>query len=96
MIDVYSACNEIEKAILSQYIQEEDIVNEIGYIEYNRSQEASATEIFHSIYQQISPERRLQLAKLEFINVKLCEDCLIPCDSTYCDDCIQSEQAVTD
>ena len=56
LIDVYSACNEIGKAILSQYIQEEDIVNEIGYIEYNGSEEVSATEIFHSIYQQISPE----------------------------------------
>jgi hypothetical protein len=56
LIDVYSACNKIEKAILSRYIQEEDIVNEIGYIEYNGSEEASATEIFHSIYQQISPE----------------------------------------
>ena len=56
LIDVYSACNEIEKAILSRYIQEEDIVNEIGYIEYNGSEEASATKIFYLIYQQISSE----------------------------------------
>ena len=95
LLDVYNECNEIGKAILSRYIQEEDIVNEIGYIEYEGSEEASATEIFHSIYQQISPERRLQLAKLEFINVKLCDNCLIPCDSTYCDDCVQPKQEVT-
>ena len=56
LLDVYSTCNEIGKAILSRYIQEEDIVNEIGYIEYNGSEEVSATEIFHSIYQQITPE----------------------------------------
>ena len=87
-MDIYTQCNEIGKAILSRYIQEDDIVNEIGYIEYNGSEEASATEIFHSIYQQITPERRLQLAQLSYINVKLCEDCLIPCDSTYCDDCV--------
>jgi hypothetical protein len=66
----------------------DDIVNEIGYIEYNGSEEASAVEIFQSIYQQIAPERRLQLAQLAHINVKLCENCLISCDSTNCNDCI--------
>lgn len=55
LLDVYSQCNEIGKAILSRYIQEDDIVNEIGYIEYNGSEEASAAEIFQSIYQQIAP-----------------------------------------
>ena len=96
LTSVYTECNEIGKAILSRYIYEEDIENEIGTIEYNGPEEASASEIFQAIYQQIAPERRLQLARLEHINVKLCQECLIPCDTKLCEDCVQSKQPFND
>jgi deoxyuridine 5'-triphosphate nucleotidohydrolase len=88
-LEVYNECNEIGKAILSQYITEDDVENEIRY---DGPTEASASEIFQSIYQQISPTRRIQLARLEYINVKLCSECLIPCDKEKCNDCVQLEQ----
>jgi hypothetical protein len=89
LLEVYNECNEIGKAILSQYITEDDVENEIRY---DGPTEASASEIFQSIYQQISPTRRIQLARLEYINVKLCSECLIPCDKEKCNDCVQLEQ----
>ena len=55
LLEVYEECDEIGKAILSQFMMEEDFENEI---EYEGSVEASATEIFQSIYQQLSPIRR--------------------------------------
>ena len=86
-MDVYFACNEIGKAILSRYIRPEDIEEHVDLIRYDGPEEVSANEIFQQIYQQISPERWIQLAKLEYINVKLCTECLIPCDSDRCEDC---------
>jgi hypothetical protein len=93
LLNVYQQCNEIGKAILARYITIYDEEEELEYIEYEGSEEASAQEIFMAIYQQLSPSRRKQLAQLEYINVKLCNECLIPCDSDVCEDCVQSEQA---
>ena len=88
LTSIYTQCNEIGKAILSCYICEEDIENEMGTISYDGPEDVTAAEIFQAIYQQITPERRLQLARLEHINVKLCQECLIPCDSEFCSDCV--------
>ncbi|CAG8799362.1 12641_t:CDS:2, partial [Racocetra fulgida] len=68
------------------YITDYDEEEEMQYITYDGSEEASAQEIFLAIYQQLSPSRRKQLAQLEYINVKLCNECLIPCDSDTCED----------
>ena len=91
LLEVYDECDEIGKAILSRFMYEDDFVHEIIY---ESSVEVSATEIFQYIYQQLSPNRRQQLAHLDYINVKLCQECLIPCDNDKCDDCVQSELPV--
>ena len=83
---VYEACNEIGRAIMSCYIFREEVTEDL--IKYTGPEEASATQIFNNIYQQISPARRLQLIRLEQINVKLCEECLIPCENKKCDECM--------
>ena len=31
---------------------------------------------------------------MDYINVKLCQECLIPCDNEKCDDCVQSKHPV--
>src|SRR5579884_2655588 len=72
-------------------MSEDDYVQEIIY---ESSVEVSAAEIFQYIYQQLSPNRRQQLARLDYINVKLCQECLIPCDNEKCDDCVQSKHPV--
>jgi len=46
LMDVYFACNEIGKAILSRYIWPEDIEEHVDLIRYDRSEEVSANEIF--------------------------------------------------
>ena len=88
LLYVYEKCNEIGKAILARYITLGDEEEELQYIEYSGSEEASAQEIFLNIYQQLSYSRRKQLAQLDYINVKLCNECLIPCDSEICEDCV--------
>jgi hypothetical protein len=62
LMAVYLECNEIGKAILARYISEEDIIEETQYIDYQGDEEATAAEIFQIIYQQLTPQRRLQLA----------------------------------
>src|SRR5579884_2151934 len=77
LLEVYDECDEIGKAILSRFMYEDDYIQEIIY---EGSVEASAAEIFQYIYQQLSPNQRQQLVRLDYINVKLCHECLIPCD----------------
>ncbi|KAG9296233.1 hypothetical protein G9A89_014825 [Geosiphon pyriformis] len=44
-------------------------------------------EQFHEHYQELAPTREEQEQRLEQLNARLCQYCLILCDFQYCDKC---------
>lgn len=42
---------------------------------------------FHEIYQTIAPTREEQMERLSMLNIQLCEECQMPCESNRCKDC---------
>lgn len=47
----------------------------------------NATNYFHELYQDLAPTRESQIQRLAEINVHLCMECMIPCESIWCDNC---------
>ena len=44
-------------------------------------------EDFHSSYQILAPTREEQIERLSTLNIRLCEDCMMPCKYIWCKDC---------
>ncbi|KAG9296128.1 hypothetical protein G9A89_011981 [Geosiphon pyriformis] len=47
----------------------------------------NSPEEFHEHYQNLAPTRKEQEQRLEEINTRLYDHCLIPCDFQYCNEC---------
>jgi hypothetical protein len=42
---------------------------------------------FHNLYQRLAPTTEEQMQKLTTIRVQLCEECKMPCEFIWCNDC---------
>ncbi|KAG9293025.1 hypothetical protein G9A89_016387 [Geosiphon pyriformis] len=52
--------------------------------EYNYKDEV---EVYHQIASHIYLTKEVQAQRLEQMNIKLCEECIIPCDEQWCPEC---------
>ena len=44
-------------------------------------------EDFHNSYQILAPTREEQTERLSILNIRLCEECMMPCKYIWCKDC---------
>ncbi|KAG9306245.1 hypothetical protein G9A89_016149 [Geosiphon pyriformis] len=44
-------------------------------------------EVYHQIASHIYPTKEAQAQWLEQMNIKLCEECIMPCDEQWCSEC---------
>jgi hypothetical protein len=56
---------------------------------YQNNTNVSTDEInhFHALYQHLAPTTEEQKQRLVEIKVQLCEECKMPCEFIWCDDC---------
>ena len=46
-----------------------------------------AINYFHDLYQRLAPTTEEQMQRLSSIGVQLCEECKMPCEFIWCNDC---------
>ncbi|KAG9293638.1 hypothetical protein G9A89_018975 [Geosiphon pyriformis] len=44
-------------------------------------------EVYHQIASHIYPIQEAQIQQLEQMNIRLCEECIMPCDEQWCPEC---------
>ncbi|KAG9300447.1 hypothetical protein G9A89_010072 [Geosiphon pyriformis] len=44
-------------------------------------------EVYHQITSHTYPTKKAQAQQLEQMNIKLCEECIMPCDEQWCSEC---------
>jgi len=58
--------------------------------DYETEESVTATDeinYFHALYQHLAPTTEEQKQRLTEIKVQLCEECNMPCEFIWCDDC---------
>ncbi|KAG9284447.1 hypothetical protein G9A89_023704 [Geosiphon pyriformis] len=78
---------------LSNGATKEDIcqIKEAEYIEYTmklaKFNYEDEVEVYHQIASYIYPTLEAQIQQLEQMNIRLCKECIMPCDEQWCLEC---------
>ncbi|KAG9291132.1 hypothetical protein G9A89_013004 [Geosiphon pyriformis] len=66
-------------------------IKETEYIEYTIELAGfdyeDEVEVYHQITSRTYPTKKAQAQQLEQINIKLCKECIMPCDEQWCSEC---------
>ncbi|KAG9297019.1 hypothetical protein G9A89_008605 [Geosiphon pyriformis] len=66
-------------------------MKEAEYIEYTMELAGfnykDEVKVYHQIASYIYPTQEAQIQRLEQMNIRLCEECIMPCDEQWCPEC---------